>query len=95
MLPGNLCFFFRKTVDEQQAILDEIKRCTAAVKTNVIDQTAYIRAAADKKKLDLDSYRETVRKELSEASSSTDQTARDIHGESEFSFLVHKTFRFL
>ena len=59
-----LFFVTRRTIDRQQEILDEIKKCTAAVNTNAIDQTAYIQASADKKNLNLDMYREHVHREL-------------------------------
>ena len=38
-----------------------IKKCTEVVNNSVIEQTAYIRASAEKKKLDLDKFKEDIR----------------------------------
>ena len=49
-------------------ILQQIKKCADAVNTNMIEHTAYIRAAAEKKDMDLDKYKTEVRKELATTS---------------------------
>ena len=50
--------------------MESIKRCTDAVNNGVIEQTAYIRAAADKKDMDLSKYKEDIRRELNSPSPS-------------------------
>ena len=56
--------------NSENAILAEIKKCTEAVNANVIEHTAYIRAAADKKDMDLDKYKDQVRQELKKSAAS-------------------------
>ena len=45
-------------------MLDSIKKCADLVNKSVIEQTAYIRASAEKKKLDLAKFEEDIRKEM-------------------------------
>ena len=54
---------FRKD-EVEDAILVEIRKCTDAVNTNVIEHTAYIHSTAAKKDIDLDKFHEEVKKEL-------------------------------
>ena len=55
----------------EMEILQQIKKCADAVNTNVIEHTAYIRATAEKKDMDLDKYKIEVRKELASTSAKT------------------------
>ena len=58
------CFIqFRKKTPEEK-ILEEIKKCTEAVNSNAIEHTAYIRASAAKKEMDIDKYKMQVKDEL-------------------------------
>ena len=61
----NLIIFSSRTKDSPEDVLmQNIKICADAVNTNVIEHTAFIRASAAQNNLDLDEYREQVRKEL-------------------------------
>ena len=64
------CLFLSSATkkDSEDAILSEIRKCTQAVNNNVIEHTAYIRAAAEKKQMDLDKYKDQVRKEMQSTS---------------------------
>ena len=57
-----MVFFSKKTSEDE--ILESIKKCTQAVNNGVIEQTAYIRAAAEKKEMNLEKYKEDIRREL-------------------------------
>ena len=65
--------------EAEQAILSEIRKCTEAVSTNVIEHTAYIRAAADKNDMDLDKYKNQVKNELQNANKSSGMSAMISH----------------
>ena len=54
---------FRKKSSEDK-ILESIQKCTEAVNNGMIEQTAYIRAAAEKKDMDLSKYKDDIRREL-------------------------------
>ena len=54
---------FRETTGDDE-VLQSIRRCTEVVNNGVIEQTAYIRAAAEKKNLDLSKFKDDVRREL-------------------------------
>ena len=56
----------------EEMILDSICKCTEVMNNSVIEQTAYIRASADKKQLDLSKYKDEVRKEFSPAKNAGD-----------------------
>ena len=60
---NNIAFVFRSKSSEQE-VLDSIKKCTDVMNQSVIEQTAYIRAAAEKKQLDLEKFKDDVRREL-------------------------------
>ena len=84
-----ICNIFRCTIDRQQAILDEIKKCTAAMNTTVIDQSAYIRASAAKKKMNLEPFREDVRRELNSPNPSQSSVKGDV--QYYFSLVLRRT----
>ena len=44
--------------------MQSIKKCTEVMNNSIIEQTAYIRASAEKKNLDLSKFKEDVRREL-------------------------------
>ena len=44
--------------------MESIKKCTQIMNNGVIEQTAYIRAAAEKKDLDLSKFKDDIRREL-------------------------------
>ena len=63
--------FFWISSSKQQTereILVQIRKCTDAVNTNVVEHTAYIWAAAEKKDMNLDKYKKQVRQELASSS---------------------------
>ena len=55
---------FRGNESCEQKLLNNIRKCAAAVNTNVIEHTAFIRASAAQNNIDLDQYREEVHREL-------------------------------
>ena len=57
-------FLFRPTSSADDDILKEIKKCTQTVQNNLMEHTAYIRACADQKELDLKKYKDQVRSEM-------------------------------
>ena len=63
-------FYFRKKESEEE-MLDSIKRCAEVVNKSVIEQTAYIRASAEKKKLDLSKFEDDIRRELNSPGASS------------------------
>ena len=62
----------KDTTDDQ--ILKEIKKCTKPVNNNLLEQTAYIRACAEKKNLNLQKFKQQVESEMKnkEAKEETD-----------------------
>ena len=72
-------FFLSFSTDQhtEKEILDQIQKCANAVNTNVIEHTAYITAAAAKKDINLDKYKNQVREEL--ASTSTKSLGNYFH----------------
>ena len=64
------CIFLSFSSDQrtEKEILDQIRKCADAVNTNVIEHTAYIRATAAKKDINLDKYKNEVREELESTS---------------------------
>ena len=59
-----------RDVKTEDAILAEIRKCTEAVNTNAVEHTAYIRAAAAKKDIDIDKFRKEVRDQMEKTSKS-------------------------
>ena len=53
--------------------MKEIKECTRTVKSNLVEQTAYLHASAAKKNLDLDKFKRQVQKEMDKKSANSDQ----------------------
>ena len=45
-------------------ILKEIKKCTKSVNSNLVEQTAYIHACAERKNLNLDKFKAQVEQEM-------------------------------
>ena len=56
-----------ETQEAQDEILKEIKKCAAGINTNIIDHTALIRGSAAKSNIDLEKYRDEVRREISDS----------------------------
>ena len=56
--------YFRSKDTTDEDILKEIKKCTKNVNSNLVEQTAYIRACAAKKNLDLDKFKAQVQQEM-------------------------------
>ena len=52
----------KESTDDE--ILKEIKKCTKSVNNNLLEQTAYIRACAEKKNLNLQKFKEQVESEM-------------------------------
>ena len=46
------------------SVLKEISRCAKGINNNVIEHTAYLRGSAAKNDIDMEKYREEVRKEI-------------------------------
>ena len=61
---------YRKKPCEEE-MMDSIKKCAEVVNKSVIEQTAYIRASAKKKNLDLSKFEADIRRELNSPASST------------------------
>ena len=47
--------------------METIKKCTEVMNNGVIEQTAYIQASVQKKDLDLQAFKDDIRKELNNA----------------------------
>ena len=58
--------FRSRCKDTEEVILKEIQNCTKNVNTSIIEQTAYLRASANKKNLDLAKYKEEIKWEMAE-----------------------------
>ena len=56
--------------DSEDAILKSIERCSNMINQSVIEHTAYIRASAQKKELDLNKFKEDVKNDMNEAGGS-------------------------
>ena len=63
-LSVNFTIFSRKKPNPDEVILKEIQKCANTVNSSIIEQTAYIRASADKKNLDLSKYKDEIQKEM-------------------------------
>ena len=74
--------YFRKKKSQEEKILEEIKRCTEAVNSNAIEHTAYIRASAAKKEMDIEKYKIQVKDELQNASNAEKSKEEDEEGKS-------------
>ena len=71
-----LLLFYRNTDCSEAVMMRNIKMCTDAVNTNVIEHTAFIRASAAQNNLNLEVYRDQVRNEL-KSSQEKKETAKD------------------
>ena len=66
--------------------MKNIQKCADVVNTNVIEHTAFIRASAAQNNINLDQYREQVRREL--MSSNSEKKNND--GNVSFTYAVHR-----
>ena len=71
------CFICRRNAsDSDDEIKSDIKRCTELVNRSIIEHSAYIRACAENKKLNLDKHKKDINDEMKSKNKSKGKKCR-------------------